>query len=190
MAEFVWRRHEYAIPASLVGQRVVQLESEYGVCHPERLVEDARPSTSPLHDMFEWDNTRAAERYRVEQARGILQSIRVILEPDAKPVPAFVHVRLLESGNGYVGVARAMSDQDMRAQVLGDALRQLDALQHRYDTLAELRPVWRAVSRARRRQATRGRQGPAEAARAGQAQQGRSGMAGGALVRSGRARQA
>jgi len=142
---FSWKRHNYKVPVELVAERVQELEARYGVCHPGLLVNDARSVESPLHTMFEWDDSVAAESYRIDQARGILQSIRVQLSPGETPVPAFVHVKV-NTEPGYAGIVRAMSDADMRSQVLSDALRQLEALKLRYDTLSELQGVWEALS--------------------------------------------
>lgn len=43
---------------------------------PSEVVESARPATSPLHDQFEWNNSKAGHEYRLMQAR---QLIRVTL---------------------------------------------------------------------------------------------------------------
>lgn len=141
---YSWKRNNYKVPVEIVAGRVVELEKEYGICHPGLLVNDARSEESPLHPMFEWDDSIAAENYRIDQARGVLQAIRVQLTPGETPVPAFVHVKI-NNEPGYAGIVRAMSDEEMKAQVLADALRQLASLQLRYDTLSELQPVWEAL---------------------------------------------
>lgn len=147
---YQWRNQNYKTPADVVGKRIEELEKANGVCHPQLLVDDARPVASPLHPLFEWDNAKAAESYRVEQARGVLQAIRVVFEPGMNPAPAFVHVRTEAEGPGYVSIIRAMSDAQMRAQVLNDALAQVEALKARYQGLEELRPIWRAAQRVKR----------------------------------------
>ena len=37
---------------------------------PEEVIDAARRTDSPLHDYFDWDDTSAAHKYRIEQARG------------------------------------------------------------------------------------------------------------------------
>ena len=146
--KYQWKDSNYKASADMVGRRVAQLEKQHGVCHPKLLVDDARPLTSPLHDLFEWDDQAAAESYRIDQARGVLQAIRVVFQEGDEPVMAFVHVRL-EGAPGYVSIIRAMSDGEMREQVLGDALAALEALKRRYDGLRELQPVWQATRKVK-----------------------------------------
>ena len=40
-----------------------------GKLYPRAVVDAARPAGSPLHGSFEWDDSVAAESYRIEQAR-------------------------------------------------------------------------------------------------------------------------
>ena len=46
-----------------------------GLFLPEAVVEAAKPETSPLHSQFTWDNTEAAKKYRIWEARR-LQRLR------------------------------------------------------------------------------------------------------------------
>ncbi|HUD75319.1 MAG TPA: hypothetical protein VMQ76_09630, partial [Terracidiphilus sp.] len=48
-----------------------------GLLLPEKVVEAARPVSSPLHSWFEWNDNKAAENYRIWQAR---QLIRVTVQ--------------------------------------------------------------------------------------------------------------
>lgn len=138
----------YRVPADLVGEIVEKIEAAEGVCHPARLVEEARGEESPIHDLFEWRDDVAAERYRVDQARRVLRSLRVVTEHVEVKSPAFVHVRhVTDEGvtDGYMSTLTAMANEVTKAGVLGDALRQLNGLRHRYELLAELKPVWQAL---------------------------------------------
>lgn len=41
------------------------------------VVDQARPKDHPLHDRFEWDDSVAGERWRREQARLLIRSVKV-----------------------------------------------------------------------------------------------------------------
>ena len=114
------------------------------------LVEQSREPTAPLHPAFEWNNEVAAEAYRVEQAKYMIRSIEVVVrdEPEAKPVRAFVSVKRDED-RSYTSVSHAMSDADLRKQVLQNALRELEAWRNRYAELVELANVFAAIEEAR-----------------------------------------
>lgn len=75
-----------------------------------------------LHKHFEWDDTEAANQYRREQARGMIQkcSITIAQSPDVS-IRAFVSLSDdQKNGGGYRMTAVVLSDEDMKAQLLHD----------------------------------------------------------------------
>ena len=52
--------------------RLAQLLDRDGVLTDEVVVEDARPRSSPLHDHFTWDDTKAGVILRLQQARELI----------------------------------------------------------------------------------------------------------------------
>jgi len=105
----------------------------------------ARPKNSPIHDMFEWDDTTAAERYRVEQARHVLRSVQVrVTGGTKKPVvtKAFPFV-----DDNYIPVEQVYEDKGLRNELLREALREGESWMARYEHLAELASVFQALRR-------------------------------------------
>lgn len=49
------------------------MQAHSGTLSPEIVVDAARPDNAPLHNQFEWDDGIAGEKYRIEQARGIIK---------------------------------------------------------------------------------------------------------------------
>jgi hypothetical protein len=75
-----------------------------------------------LHKHFEWDDTEAANQYRREQARGMIQKCKIIIaqSPDVS-IRAFVSLSDdQKNGGGYRMTAAVLSDDDMKAQLLYD----------------------------------------------------------------------
>lgn len=124
-----------------------------GVLTPEGVVEDARPDDAPLHPCFEWDDETAAGLFRESQARDIIRSLRIVKiddEPTPVPIRAYVHIDEHDvHGRCYVRAQDAMLDQDMREQVLAQALTELRAWQARYKELRELKQVFEAIAQLR-----------------------------------------
>ena len=114
------------------------------------LVERSRKPDAPLHEAFEWNDTTAAHEYRVEQAKYLLRSIEVTVEPQKqkKPVRAFVSV-VRDKDRSYTSVSHALSDPELRRQVLMQALRELEAWRERHAELVELAGVFAAIDEAR-----------------------------------------
>jgi hypothetical protein len=48
-----------------------------GKLTPFDVIEAARDKTSPLHEYFEWNDTEAARLYRIEQARGLIRTVKI-----------------------------------------------------------------------------------------------------------------
>lgn len=52
---------------------------------------------SPLHGLFQWDDTKAADEYRKMQARSVIKRYNVSIEDAGEQV---VHVRSVKKGEG------------------------------------------------------------------------------------------
>lgn len=66
--------------AAVVGPAVERLKQ--GTKEPPKLsavVDAARPRGSSLHRFFEWDDGKAAQKFRIEQARWLVRSVRVVV---------------------------------------------------------------------------------------------------------------
>ena len=67
-----------------------------GGAEPKVVVNEARPDDAPLHPAFEWDDEKAAERFRESQARQIIRCVLLVPEPEKNetvaPVRAYVSV--------------------------------------------------------------------------------------------------
>ena len=126
------------------------MEASGGVLMPSSVVEHARDEDSPLHDLFEWDDFEAAEKYRLHQARQLIR-VCVTIEPTTKnEVRMFVN--LLPSrydGGGYIDTLAALKSEPTRALVLETALSELQAFEKKYNDLIELAPVFAAADQVK-----------------------------------------
>ena len=88
---------------SLIEKVAVVAQAIYerdGYVKPSVLVDEARPVDSPAHDAFEWDDSKAAEEYRLSQARGWLKNVTLVVE-DRKEVMVHVPSIVSDSREGY-----------------------------------------------------------------------------------------
>lgn len=136
------------VDAQVAGERLEELRvRNNGQLTPRAVVDDARPEQAPLHPAFEWRDEVAAEKYREDQARYMLRQITVTLPEEDKerpPIRAFVNVRV-EDSQSYTHVAHALSDAELRQQVLARAWRELQDWRQRYKELEELADVFSAI---------------------------------------------
>lgn len=126
-----------------------------GLIKPERVVEAARPKASPIHDQFEWNNTAAAEKYRLLQASELIRVSVEIIDcgggRDPIMVRAFTSLATERGeGGGYRATVQVLSNKQMREQMLADAIAELQAFEKRYEILRELAEVFAASRKLRK----------------------------------------
>lgn len=109
-------------------------------------------ATSPkhvLHKHFEWDDKVAADRYRQETAREMIQVIRVVedTKPQSEQRERRAYLSIGEKdGRSYRTVEEVIGSKDLQLKVLQQAERDLEAWQFRY---AELQEICDIVTTAR-----------------------------------------
>lgn len=88
-----------------------EIEQIKGRVTPKTLLERARPKTSPIHKLFEWDDSVAAEKHRVEQARRLIASVTITVVNVAHPVRQYhsVPVRIATGAGRREFVTRAVA---------------------------------------------------------------------------------
>jgi len=132
--------------ARVVGPELERIGRANGDLTPEEL------ASSPLHKFFEWSDRRAAQKYRLEQARHLIRSVQIKIVGERTPVEvrAFVKVERA-TANGYMPTVKAFSRADYRAQVLTRALEELNVWQQRYAALQELAGVFTEIDKLKRK---------------------------------------
>lgn len=108
----------------------------------EALLEANRPEDAPLHDVFEWDDTIAAESWRKHQARHIINSLEIVIEGQ-EPVRAYFNIQRKEPE--YHHIETILQRQDTTEALLATAYRELLAFQKKYKRLEELVPIFQAI---------------------------------------------
>lgn len=149
-----WRTdfpHKKRATAVSVSRALDAVAAEYGELTPPNIVQAARDPNSPLHVFFEWDGRKAAQEYRLEQARGLVRAvIYTPAEGDDNDTRVYVHViDQVEDRQRpkYVGLEEALRDPEYRAQILEQAKREARAFREKYAVLKELAKVFVAIDR-------------------------------------------
>lgn len=129
--------------AKVYGRLLRQLEKRHGSLSPSLVLRAAQSKRSPLHDYFEWDDSVAAQSYRLQQASQLIRTIRIrYVDPQSKEpelTRAFVPVTM-QRGAGddakpqraYVSLSRALADEDWLLEVIAAARADYLATQQRY----------------------------------------------------------
>lgn len=108
----------------------------------DQVVAQAAKRSSAMHEMFEWDDTKAGYMWRKQQAAGILCSLHVeyIVENTEKqrePVKVRAYVGLKQR-QGYHKIETVVEDVDMYTQLLEKAYNELRGIKNKYQSLSEI----------------------------------------------------
>ena len=128
----------------------VRARAEDGLLHPENVVAFARNPGTALHNRFTWDNSEAAEKYRVWEARQLIAATVTVIAEDRPAYRAYVSLSSDRANDGgYRPISVIVRNKRMYEEMLSDALKDLERLQEKYEHLKELRQVWRAAQQVR-----------------------------------------
>jgi len=101
---------------------------------PKGVVSAAKDPKHVLHRHFEWNDAKAAEAYRIDQARELIRVVRV---EDSEGEPKRAYLNIGDRGHAYRSLADVMGSADLQAAVLRQADLDLAAWQRRYAELTE-----------------------------------------------------
>jgi len=123
-----------------------------GLLRPDDVVKFARNKRTALHSEFEWDDSKASAEYRLEQARRVIRVLVTVLpSPHAgqEPVRAYVSVcsDRVQPGGGYRSMADAMTNEEMRSELVTEALGEVQRWRRKYERMRELVPIFRAIDK-------------------------------------------
>ena len=135
----------------IVGDKLQELRDKNNGLTASIVIEEAKHKTSVLHGAFEWDDSKAAHEWRLHSARHLMRSVEIVstsAEGDTRSLPAFVFVKT-ESGPQYESLARVLSDEELRIQVLNKALKEFEQWQQRYKEYEEFLNVFESFGKTR-----------------------------------------
>lgn len=147
--------YQYKVPyakvsAQTAGEELARIEKENGSLTPELVVDESRGEDAPLHPVFEWDDKKAAENYRVVQAGSLIRNVTVKIEeaPRMEPTRAFVNVAPVGQCKGiFVSIKNAMGNEETRETVVARALAELEKVKEKYKDLHELAGIFSEIDR-------------------------------------------
>ena len=114
-----------------------------GQITPQEVLEKARDVNSELHKCFEWDDSIAAEKYRLQQARSIIINlVYVQKKAEEQSVRCF---SLTSKVSTYQPTQQFLVQEDEYQTLLKRALAELEAFKRKYHTLTELEAVFEAI---------------------------------------------
>jgi hypothetical protein len=104
--------------------------------HPPHVINAARDPDSPLHKFFLWDNTKAAEEFRLIQARQLIATVRITIPDSAvgeRTIRAYHSLRSEQSG--YRHMEDIVDAPDLLESLVSQFASDLERITDRYDAI-------------------------------------------------------
>lgn len=110
---------------------------------PEQIVEKARDENSELHKCFEWDDTKAAEKYRLTQARSLMCNLVFVTEDQKAETRVFYNLTFEKTE--YKPTKLILQKPDEYQLLVQKALGELQAFKKKYAHIKELKKVFEII---------------------------------------------
>lgn len=136
-----------------IQQALADLEDKHGRITPEAVVTAAQDPGSVLHSHFEWDDGQAAAAWRIEQARGLIRSVRVVITSEERTVSTIHYVRdprVNSDEQGYVSLPHVRTDKDLARDVIEQEYGRALACMKRAEEVADALGVKPIVEKTRK----------------------------------------
>ena len=148
-----WGHRDRATTAGYY-KELMRIKRRRGALTPEAIVTEAAAVRSPLHSFFEWDDTTAAQKFRLNQAVQLVRTVCVQVVRSGSSEPVSVHVFHnveSETASGekmthYVTVKELDREPRMKSYVMEQALARLRSWTAEYESLKGLRHLVKLIN--------------------------------------------
>ena len=141
---YQWKTVSYeGLDAQTAGNELERINAAFGALTAKSVVDASRSEDAVLHNIFEWDDEKAAESHRESQARALIGNIVTISVDDEREhaaVRAFVHIQ-----NEYRPVNIVLRVSEYKQEMFDKALKELASFQIKYSHLKELDDVFKSI---------------------------------------------
>lgn len=134
---------------------VLEVKDTYGLT-AENVLRKASKKSSALYEFFDWNDSSAGEKWRLQQARSLINEIKIVVED--KVLYAFESVNVFVDDKKdsnkkpskfgdreYKNIVEIMDNEDYRGQLIHRALAEVSYWKERHEELTELSSIFDTV---------------------------------------------
>lgn len=124
------------VDPEVAGEQFDRLASE-GRLNADEVVKENTPADAPLHGEFEWDDTKAANEYRKDQARYLMRHLVYVNveEPESAPTRCFFKVE--PTSNNYEPIEQIVKSVDKTKLLIQNAYREMVSYRDKFAGVLE-----------------------------------------------------
>ena len=141
MSAYRWKTgSKHNVKAEIAGKVFEELEQTIGL-NAQNLVNVSRSEDAPMHKAFEWNDAKAGEEWRKQQARTYINHLEIVIDEDNKDLPitrAFVQYKKDEN---YENIVTVLSDPAKSNSFFEMGMKMLKDFKKRYGEVKEFAKV-------------------------------------------------
>lgn len=142
---YKWKSNSrISVDAETAGTVMDNLEQQ-GKLTAKNLLDESRPTEAPLHGEFEWDDVKAAEEFRLQQARHIINCL--LIEDDSQQETVRAFFTLADSAPEYRSIRTIMADETQSEALLQVAMQELQAFERKYTQISKFKALFAEIDR-------------------------------------------
>ena len=136
-------------------EEILEVKDKFGLT-AENLLKNASKKSSSLYEFFDWDNSYAGEKWRLQQARSVINEVKIIVED--KELYAFENVRIevedlkqttsvkkAINNREYKTIIEIMNKEEYKVQLIQRALAEAVYWKERHSELIELSLIFSLI---------------------------------------------
>lgn len=127
----------------ITGEILENIANQYGKIDTENVIEVAKNESNHLHSYFEWNNDRAGDLYRKEQAGQLIRAVNVTIVENENTIEcdrAFVNIKESQF-KGYYAMSKVVNDIDLTDMLIKQAYNELQVYVNKYKHLNQLKSL-------------------------------------------------
>ena len=138
---YAWREgFQPKVKPNVVGGILEHLEAENGTITNTAFLDYSRDEDSETHCLFEWDDAKAGELYRLSVSTRIINQSQIVYteKEDSEPQKyiAFVNVDS-ERDAKYMNIVTALSNEESKDLIISRIKRDLESMKKKYKSIKE-----------------------------------------------------
>jgi len=146
-----WNRKPKNAPdANIAYQCIEEIKERRKGITPQLLIIESRKKKSPLHNCFEWNDSKAAKEYRIVQAHEILRSL--VIEVDVEEYEEPRHVRALIAPSSieadttsWTTIGEVCDDEELQAAYMRQLKHDLNAIKNKIKSFKIFSEIVKAI---------------------------------------------
>ena len=118
---------------------LLSIQSKHGILTAEGVLKEAKKKKHPFHNHFDWDDTKAAKRWRLHQANMLISQATVTLtEHEPKTVHAFISIKT-DEGRQFVHTVDAIDNKQLLFQIFSQLHSRIKTIEEQLTALDMLK---------------------------------------------------